>query len=304
MIYYGIIIIIIIIVVFLIIHGVHTNTLLTNFSNCQFPSPSVSALENTNKIIWSYWHTNERPLTVNLAINTWYKHNPNYLICILSADTVNKYLDINILPKNYNKVSLQRKSDIIRLALLEKYSGVWLDASLFVSQSLDLLWDSDKEDYEVGGYYAEFFTSDKKHPVLESWFIAAPKNSKLIKAWKDEFYKGVDSDNYDLYTEEMEKTVNLQNIDGKVYLMIHCCFLKVISKGSWKWKMFPAGKNNGPLSYIVKNNWNIATAVLYLLTSEDPLPPIVKLRGGERMIINWLIYYMKNKSMMHQLIVN
>jgi len=253
-----------------------------------------------DKIIWSYWDGSDKPLSVEIAIYTWRVHNPEYVICILSESTLGQYLDRTALPKKYDEISVQRKTDVIRLALLEQYGGIWLDSTIFLSCPLSIKWDP--KTYDVGGYYAEFFTTDLTRPVLESWFISAPKNSPLIKAWKKEFYNGVDSPNYDDYIREMEKTVDLQKIEGKVYLMIHCCFLKAISSGSYNWKMFPAGKENGPFAYLTQYDWNERKAVWYLLTTKNEIPPVIKLRKPERLWMDWLIYYMRSGSIMDRLV--
>lgn len=197
------------------------------------------------------------------------------------------------LPQKYKQISVQKKADVIRLVLLEKYGGTWLDSTIYLSQPLN--WDYD---YDVGGYYADFYTTDIEHPVYENWFISAPKNSPLITAWKKEFYKSVDSDNYELYIKNMN--TDFQKLDNHVYLMMHCCFLKIISEEKYRLKVFPASK--GPFEYLVNHNWNSLSAITYLLTSKDELPPVIKLRGIERSILEWMIYYMKNKSILHRLI--
>lgn len=252
------------------------------------------------KNIWSYWNDDENlPPSVKFAKHTWEKHNKNSEIHMISDNTLNQFIDISLLPKNYNNVPLIKKTDIIRLTLLEKYGGVWLDANIYLNKPLDIYWD---ENYDVGGFYADHFTTNINFPVLESWFISAPKNSELIKNWKDELYKGVDySNNYtnpEKYIIDLEKEIDLQYIgktdkitmEGKIYLMIHCSFLYVISKKSYNLKILPACGHNNPLNYLVKNNWNPTSAVLFLLKNTDNIPPdIIKLRGSERNIIdnNW-----------------
>ena len=296
----GVIIIIILILLFLIIYGLQSHVSIHRHLLIIKNRPTLNDCQNTNKIIWSYWHDTNYPLPVKIAIHTWIKHNPKYLICMLSKSTIHHYLDLETLPKTFNKLSIQKQTDVIRLALLEKYGGFWLDSTLYLNQSLDIEWNTK---VDVGGYCADFYTTNKNKPVFESWFIYAPKNSKLITAWKEEFFKGVDLNHQD-YIDELEKTVDLQKIDLKVYLMIHCSFLKVIQDKKYKWKMLPAGQNNGPFSYLVKHDWNVPKSVFYLLTSKDHPPPVLKLRYPERFITNWLIYYMQDHCLLHQLIYN
>lgn len=247
--------------------------------------PSISQLDGTDKIIWSYWHSENVPLEVKLARNSWVKNNPDYIICLLSAKTVEEYIDTSELPKRYNKVQQQHKADIIRLAVLEKYGGIWLDATIFLFEPLSKFWDP--KDYDLGAFTAEFFNTIPDKPVVENWFMSAPKNSPLISAWKKEFYKGISYDDHDVYIEELERTVDLQDIAGKGYLMMHCCFLKVIDDNpNYILKLRKSGSENGPFEYLLKYDWDFRS--MLSLFYEDNTAPLVKLRGKERNFLKFL----------------
>jgi hypothetical protein len=68
-------------------------------------------------------------------------------------------------------------SDLIRLALLERYGGVWVDATCFVSEPLAprvgrLLDDADT------------FAFTYSTPMISSWFLASRPDSYLIHLWR------------------------------------------------------------------------------------------------------------------------
>src|SRR5258708_22123857 len=132
MLYVGILIIICIIIILLIIYCTFNHVNINKQLKFTYKLPSVVKLNNATKIIWSYWDGADPPLSVSIAINTWYKHNSDYIVCILSNDNVDQYIDLSTLPKKYNEVSVQKKADIIRLALLEKYGGIWLDSTIYL----------------------------------------------------------------------------------------------------------------------------------------------------------------------------
>lgn len=254
----------------------------------QFDLYPSKNLNDTDKIIWSYWNNN-MPLSVKIAIYTWKKHNSDYIICVLSDQTIDNYINISEFPNNYNNLCFANKSDLIRLVLLEKYGGIWLDASVYINKPLSFLWDNN---YDVGGYYADYFMTNNDYPPLESWFISVPKNSNLIKKWKNELIKFIESNNYKDTILNFEKTIDLQNvgktdkvtIEGKIYLMNCCCFLKTIQENKYNIKVFSAG--NGPFEYLVKNVWNIPNAIDYLLkNTSDDIPDIIKLRGCDRYVL-------------------
>jgi len=267
----------------------------------------INKLEKTDKIIWSYWHDNNIPLLVKLALHTWYKWNPDYLICFIIGDDISYYVDTDTFPKNYKNSSHQHKADIIRIALLEKYGGIWMDSTIFLNKPLSNTWDP--KNYDIGGYYADFFTTNINKPVFENWFISAPKNSILIKNWKNEFFKAVDSPSKNDFIKELEKTVDLQNIDSKEYLLMHCCFLKVINDHNYNLKIFKA--TDGPFFYLKKNNFDFLNStflqslqsVWYLIKSTDEKNvTIIKLTGRERYILLYILPFYSTKSILYKLI--
>jgi len=242
-----------------------------------------AALQHTDKIIWSYWHTEAKPPIVELAIQTWRKHNPEYAIHVLSEPTIGNYLNMNALPTTFARKMHCHKADIVRIALLEKYGGVWIDSSILINKPLSEEWDPTT--YDVGGYYIQKSTHNINKPVFENWFISAPKNSALIKEWKNEVFRGMSyNSNWD-YIRSIESTVNLQGITSKAYLLMHCAFLKVTQHKQYRIKAFKA--EDGPFKYLCDFGWDSARAVEHLMSNTTaPVPDIIKLRSCERPHIN------------------
>ena len=78
---------------------------------------------------------------------------------------------------------IAHQSDLIRLGLLEKYGGVWVDASLFCILPLD----SWLEIVLNSGLF--MFESNTKLTIIANWFIASKKNNILIKTMNLEIIK-------------------------------------------------------------------------------------------------------------------
>lgn len=87
------------------------------------------------KIIWSFWDEGfgVAPPLVQLCIATWHEYSGIEDIRLLDLENVYHYLDRSSLPKTFESLPVQLKSDAIRLALLARYGGVWLDASTLVT---------------------------------------------------------------------------------------------------------------------------------------------------------------------------
>jgi len=135
------------------------------------------------KIIYTFWKGNDTKENVFITkcIQTWMTHNPNWKIIVLNEINVHEYA-----PESYTIQcdNVQQFSDFVRLEVLEKYGGVWMDASIWMNSRLDSIIEG--MDYELIGY---------KNPIrhdtyiMENWFIAASTNCRFVKLWKDEFFK-------------------------------------------------------------------------------------------------------------------
>lgn len=271
-------------------------TILEKYSNdliclpATYPGSSDKTLkefiQTSDRIIWSYWDNEQIPWVVKLALKTWKQNQPQDCICLLTPKTLFSFIDKSDLPPNYQNLFTQRQADVIRIVLLEKYGGLWMDATFLLGRNIDHLWFP--KNYDIGCYEADFFTTNPKVPVLENWFISAPKNSPLIKAWKKEFYFGLTfktSDDYINYLKTQQ--FDFQKVNIPSYLMMHCSLMRVLSSPhSYTIKHFPASeKNDGPFSYLINNNWSSTNSVRYLtkpMSSNTFIPRTIKLRGGER----------------------
>ena len=90
-------------------------------------------------IIWAFWNNpNTTPSLVNECFISWRRNNPTYSIIIVNDNTIFKFIDRNDLPVKFESIkSEQMKSDFIRLALLKRYGGIWIDASILMKKPLD-----------------------------------------------------------------------------------------------------------------------------------------------------------------------
>jgi len=112
------------------------------------------------------------------------------------------FLDVSTFPENYNQLRIQHKADYIRLRLLEKYGGTWMDSTIVIQSKpeFDTLYDSvNKSRAEL----LAFTLHDKEqgheyHQFIENWFLIAPQNSRTIQLWLEEFTKAIHMgfDNY------------------------------------------------------------------------------------------------------------
>lgn len=176
------------------------------------------------KTVWGFWESGEENLPAfnKYAVNHWRKllEPAGYEIRILNLKENDKNNAITVLggkellPKNWNALddivkpykgpdgkevkmvpSIVR-SDLIRLAILEKFGGVWMDTSNALLRPLDAIvidaFNATKK--TVAAYVMDTYASADSPKVdgvpvdgMENWLIIAKPESPLIKAWRKAF---------------------------------------------------------------------------------------------------------------------
>ncbi|MGE8374978.1 MAG: glycosyltransferase family 32 protein, partial [Diaphorobacter nitroreducens] len=87
------------------------------------------------RILWSYWQGGTPPLLVQRCFDHWRRLHPHFEIRILDERGVLQYLPA--IPAALDGASAAKRADWIRLELLRRHGGIWLDASTILTQPLD-----------------------------------------------------------------------------------------------------------------------------------------------------------------------
>jgi hypothetical protein len=167
------------------------------------------------KILWSYWEV--RPSSppvllefVNLCMSTWKGRNPGWEVRLLNETTLTDWLGHDDVPEGFNslKLMLAHKADIIRLALLNKYGGVWLDATSLTIQPMDDFFGSHRERTFFNLPYPALVPGSVDQRVdwtyrEENWILAAPP--------KDPFFEQITSCVWHFFRLPAEKRKSLED---------------------------------------------------------------------------------------------
>ena len=101
---------------------------------------NVSQNPYPNKI-WFYWSdgVKDAPKIVHICLKSIKKYIPNMEIVLVDKNNVKKYVKLpkHILQKYEKKIICEAHfSDIVRVNLLNKYGGLWLDSTIFLTGAL------------------------------------------------------------------------------------------------------------------------------------------------------------------------
>ncbi|MDU7585812.1 MAG: capsular polysaccharide synthesis protein [Acidovorax sp.] len=238
------------------------------------------------RILWSYWQGGTPPLLVQRCFDHWRRLHPHFEIRILDERGVLRYLPV--IPAALDGASAAKRADWIRLELLRRHGGIWLDASTILTQPLDwVLQEQARTGADFVGYYLQQYTSVPDRPVVENWFMAAPPGSPFIEDLQREFMQEVIARTGEQYIAHLQAqglyTQALQRIDMPAYLTMHLALQVILLRGgSYRLGLSPA--ESGPYFLHVQGRWRRAALKLRLLFvhARGPLPPLIKLRSPDR----------------------
>ncbi len=159
------------------------------------------------KVIWTYLSKPHQGFThspelLNITRKNWKKFAPNYEIKVIDEFNVCYYLQDSNMWNNLDEkypIKPVFVSDIIRLALLVKYGGTYMDANVMLLDDLENILGNK-------GTLFTSFNTDSHDPIFENWFVSCEKNDSIITKWLDEVMKAkTDIDTYIESSTEMAK---------------------------------------------------------------------------------------------------
>lgn len=160
------------------------------------------------KIIWTYWGqgAERQPHVIQKCISSWKAHNKGWDVIVLDETNTDQYVRLELPHSRMQEIGLTKKSDLLRLQLLEKHGGVWADGTVFCTTPLDS-WLSD---YIETGFFA--FRNPGPDRLLSTWFLASEKNLPIISNTKTrfiEFFSETHFDNESLHKKLIHPFVRL-----------------------------------------------------------------------------------------------
>jgi len=190
-------------------------------------------LNDNFKNIFCFWNSDILPPLINECVKNYKKKLPEWNIILLNEKTIHKFIDKTEFPNNYNKLTIQQKSDWMRLILLYKYGGLWMDASIIINDPSEINYMYDKvfkENYEVSGYsFSNLLYSFDNYYTFETWFIISKKGSEIIYKWLAEYEYAIEIgfDNYVVNTISLQR---ITNFFCNNYWIVYTCFQNTILK--------------------------------------------------------------------------
>ena len=144
-------------------------------------------------VIWSMWWQGEAncPDVIKLCLASIRKHCGSHRLIVITKDNYQDYITLpqHIISKvKLNNITLTHLSDIIRVNLLAKYGGLWMDSTLFAAG------DIPEEIFSMELYTIKRVSKPNYSNSVISWSrwtsycLSAPDSNSLLFAFMSELF--------------------------------------------------------------------------------------------------------------------
>lgn len=168
---------------------------------CKYSETAEPFINPDSAPIWVFWFQGESaaPLFIQEAISNIRRNAGKHPVHIVMLDDLHTYIEIpqKILRLFHEKkISAAAFSDVIRIWLLERYGGIWLDATMVITHPFpDTIFE------------VPFWTAKNQHvspaydsrwidiSAWEGYFLASQPHSlhfKFLKSCFEEYYRQYD----------------------------------------------------------------------------------------------------------------
>ena len=132
--------------------------------------------EEKSRQVWTMWLQEDIPEVCQVCINKIKEYYPNAIV--ITEKNIREFVNIpEIIWQKYKQKKMMPAlfSDYIRMCLLDKYGGLWIDATCFLTQKIpEYIWKA-----------SFFIMKENKKVGFSNYFIYSDSNNYLAKMIKN-----------------------------------------------------------------------------------------------------------------------
>ena len=146
-------------------------------------------IQDVTVYVWMYWDHAPLPPSVELCQKNWTRmaaaSSTPFSVILVTQKTLSSFIDANAHPCLSNKNTKWRalRSDFIRLSLLHRFGGVYMDATCILTENLDWITVDDGLQMFQAYYNPRNMTLGCRKPVVETSFLVAPAAHPFVAHW-------------------------------------------------------------------------------------------------------------------------
>ncbi|MFG6461071.1 glycosyltransferase family 32 protein [Roseateles sp. DXS20W] len=248
------------------------------------------------KVIWAYWQPAPPPAFIQACIANWRRYAPDHEVRLLNRASIDRWLPT--LRADFDALPAYRQADWLRIQLLARHGGVWMDASMLLSRDLGWLHDlRAHRQAEYVGFYIDRHTTRPELPLIENWFMASVPAGGFVTELAAAFDRALDEGAETLLQRlrsEGRHAAVVQGLNDEFqrYLLMHVAAADLLDRAPEAHRLALLRAEDGPYAWLAAVGWRKRHHYARLALTHAPtrLPALIKLRGGDRDVTarNWL----------------
>lgn len=252
--------------------------------------------EDIPKILWTYWQAAPPPSFVQACLANWRRFAPDHELRLLDRGSLSTWLPT--LRADFDTLPAYRQADWLRIQLLARHGGVWMDASTLLSRDLGWLHGARRcHAAEYVGFYIDRYSTRPELPIVENWFMASVPGggfaTALAAAFDRALDEGAEAVLARLHTEQRHAAVvQALTEDFQRYLLMHVAAADLLDRSPQAWRLALLRAEDGPFAWLAGVGWRKRHLYARLALTPCPtqVPALIKLRGGDRSVTerHWL----------------
>lgn len=152
---------------------------------------SSTSVNPGSNVIWQYWDNGyeNSPLIVKACMSSVKANANGYEHIILNDSSLKDYLTLPQHIMNKYKSGVINKthfSEIVRISLLAEYGGIWLDATILLTDQISNMFKTNSKYLFVRVPNSDIF--GPKEILFNTWILSSPVNSEYFNRLKSFFY--------------------------------------------------------------------------------------------------------------------
>lgn len=192
----------------------------STFKHDIFEYPGDNYISSFTKNIWTYYAGPIHPIIQKMINKTRQTLSENWTMFFLTDENWTAFIEDWQLPITFDLYSIQNQADLVRLILLDRYGGWWIDPTTIVNSDRFMRHARTQLIEQHGDFYGFCWLQCPKL-LIENNVMYVPRQSTFIHAWKDEYFKAL-TQGRENYIYETYRN----GIDFATQLFIHYPYLR------------------------------------------------------------------------------
>ena len=157
----------------------------TSFTHSSDLLPDLNINDYSNNL-WMYYDGPRHPIVQQMIDKTLSTTSRNWNTHFLTSDNISQFVDETTLPKKFSWYSSQNQADLLRLILLYKYGGWWMDATTIVNAD-EFMIEARQQLISSSADFFGYCWLQCPKTLIENNVMYAKRHSSFVEKWESEY---------------------------------------------------------------------------------------------------------------------